>query len=85
MKPDWKTAPQDAMYFNDGAYWKVKFSTCAYSKWDEVAGKWTATENTERCDDHENNPEFVAAMNKRYGGIFKHCINYLDSKHGGEK
>lgn len=84
-KPDWKTAPQDAMYFNDGAYWKVKFSTCTYSKWDESSGKWVVTERVESCDDHENNPAFTAAMNKRYGGIFKYCIDSLERKYGEDK
>lgn len=84
-KPDWKTAPQDAMYFNDGAYWKVKFSTYTYSKWDEITGKWVATERVESGDDYENNPAFTAAMNKRYGGIFKYCIDSLERKHGVEK
>lgn len=85
MKPDWKSAPQDAMFFNDGAYWKVKWLTCTYSKWDESTEKWAVTERIESGDDYENNPAFTAAMNKRFGGVFEYAKDYLERKHGGDK
>lgn len=69
-KPDWKTAPQDAMCFNDGAYWKVKFSSCSYSRWDNDVNQWVKSSGFERSDDYENNPSFIKALDANYGHVF---------------
>lgn len=57
---NWDDAPDGAMCFNGGKFWKVRFSSQQYSYYCKDGNKWVLAESMTKQDDYEAHPVMLA-------------------------
>lgn len=55
-KINWLEAPEGAMAFCGGDFWRVNFSTGRYCKYNQEARNWAQVDGMTKHDDYEPHP-----------------------------